>query len=267
MNQTSRLQEAPEPTDLEGWRQAISQGLLSKFRPEAIVAALQDLGPLTDSTVRNPLAKQISNIIIRSARRLVGTNHPNRGEDIIYRAHGQLFEAVLRPNSADGKGLREKFGLWVSYRVKDAIAAEYRHSRIPVETNIKTIVRGRTVEETVQIVPGHEPEEPANDSDLGDDAEARNSNRDPSLLDGVRDLDQWIDIKRLMAVVPDERKRLAFYLHMDKVPYGSKRGYSIARALDVSAKTAKQWVEEVQEVLQSDPEIQDLQKASLGDRT
>jgi hypothetical protein len=54
---------------------------------------------------------------------------------------------------------------------------------------------------------------------------------------------------------------------MDDIPFGSKRGDSIARALRVSAKTAKEWVEKVQEILQSDAEIQDLQKASLGDHT
>jgi len=67
--------------------------------------------------------------------------------------------------------------------------------------------------------------------------------------------------------VPNERKRLAFYLHMDKVPFGSTRGYSIAKALDISAKTAKEWVEEFRSILESDTEIQELQKASLGDRT
>ena len=54
---------------------------------------------------------------------------------------------------------------------------------------------------------------------------------------------------------------------MDDVPFGSTRGYSIAQALGVSAKTAKQWVEEVRELLQLDHEIQELQKASVGDHT
>lgn len=144
---------------------------------------------------------------------------------------------------------------------------EQKHSRIPVTAKIKKTVRGRKFEETAQIAPGHEPTEPANDTDLGEDASPRNSNRDLSLLDGVRDLDEWIDIQHFMRAVPDGRKRLAFYLHMDKVPFGSTRGYSIARALGVSAKTAKEWVEEVQEILQSGTEIQELQKASVGDHT
>jgi hypothetical protein len=267
MDQTPRRQQAPQPSDLEGWRQAISQGLLPTFRLEALVAAIQDLGPLADSKVRNPLAKHLSDAISRLLRRLVGMNHPNRGEDIIYRVHGQLFEALLKPNSADGKALREAFTARVSFRIKDAIATEHQHSRIRVEATIKKSVKGRKIDEIVQIVPSQEPSDAANDSDSAGDASPQNFNRDLSLLDGVRDLDQRIDIEHFLKAVPDERKRLAFYLHMDDVPYGSKRGNSIARALGISAKTAKEWVEEVQEILQSDTEIQDLRKASLGDHT
>ncbi len=267
MNQTPRPRQAPEPTDLEGWRQAISQGLLSIFRLEAIVAAIQDLGPVADLRVRNPLAKHLSNAMIRLLRKLVGINHPNRGDDIIYRVHGQLFEALLKPASADGKALRESFTTCVSFRVKDAIAMERRHSRIPVESKIKKSVKGQKIDEIVQIVPSHVPPDAANDSELDDEASPQNFNRDLSLLDGVRDLDQRIDIERFMKAVPDERRRLAFYLYMDDVPFGSKRGNSIARALGVSAKTATEWVEEVQKILQSDTEIQELRKATFGDRT
>jgi hypothetical protein len=267
MDQTSRQQQAPEPTDLEGWRQAIRQRQLPTFRLETLVAALQDLGPLVDPTVRNPLANHLSNAIIRLLWKLVGSNHPNQGDEIIYRVHHHLFVALLRPDSADGKALRETFATCVSFRIKDAIAMERRHSRIPVEATIKKSVKGRKINETVRIVPSHEAPDAANDSDSDDDGSLQNSNRDLTLLNRARDLDQCIDIVHFMKAVPDERKRLAFYLYMDDVPFGSKRGDSIARALDVSAKTAKQWVQEVQEILQSDPEIQDLQKASLGDHT
>ena len=181
--------------------------------------------------------------------------------------HGQLFEALLKPNSADGKALRQAFTARVSFRIKDAIAAEHQHSRVPVEAKITKSVKGRKIAETVQIVPNHEPSDAANDSGSDDETSPHNSNRDLNLLNGVRDLDQKIDIEHFLKVVTDDRKRLAFYLHMDRVPYGSERGNSIARALGVSAKTAKEWVEEVREILQSDTEIQELQKASLGDHT
>lgn len=257
MNQKARLQKAPKSTDLEGWRQAISQGSLPTFRLEDLVAALQDLGPLTDPHVRNPLAKHLSNAMTGLLRRLVGPNHPNQGDDIIYRVHGQLFEALVKPGSADGKGLRQAFTARVSFRVKDAIALEYQHSRIPQlqpkgvpaedDEQIEdvpsdggtTTAPDSTVEEAVApLNPGrdlnlhHDSASDAVDEPESDDVAApRNSNRDLTLFDGVRDLDQIVDIKRFMEAVPNHRKRLAFYLYMDDVPFGSTRGYSIAKAL------------------------------------
>ncbi len=257
----------PASTDLDGWRHAIRDGLLPTFRLEAIVVAIQDLMPLANSTVKNPLIKHLSDAMTRLLRRLVGTNHPNRGENIIYRVQGQLFEALLDPGSADGKGLRQAFTARVSFRIKDAVATEQQHSRIPVEAKIKRSVKGKTIDEIVQLLPTYEAPEAANNSDTGEEASARSSNRDLSLLNGVRDLDQRIDIELFLKAVTDKRKRLAFYLYIDDVPYGSKRGNSIARALGVSAKTAKEWVEEVRAILEADSEIQKLQRASLGDNT
>jgi hypothetical protein len=105
MDQKPRLQKAPKPTDLEGWRQAISRGLLSTFRLEDIVASIQDLGPLADSNVRNPLARHLSNAMTRLLRRLVGLSHPNQGDDIIYRVHGQL----LKPCSSQAQLMAKHF--------------------------------------------------------------------------------------------------------------------------------------------------------------
>jgi hypothetical protein len=261
MDQRPRHQQAPNPTDLEGWQQAISQGLLAKFRLEAIVAAIQDLGPLADSKVLNPLIKHLSDAMTKLLRKLVHTSHPNRGEDIIYRVQSQLFEALLRPKSADGKALRQAFTPRVSFRIKDALAAEYQHSHIPVDRKIHQSSEGRKIEEIVKTTPDHEHGEPANDSDLKENPLPQGSDSDLTILG------QQIDIENFLKAVPDPRKRLAFHLHMDDIPYGSRRGHSIARALGVSAKTAKEWVEEVQEILQSNAEIQNLRKATLGDRT
>lgn len=268
MSHNRRSEAPPDSTDLEGWRGAINAGLLSKFRMEAIVAALQDLGPLADQSVRNPLARHLSDFIMKKLRSLVGFNHPNQGKDIIYRVHGEIFEALLTPESKDGKALREAFVPRLTFRIKDAIAAERRHSRIPVSGKIKKTLKDRTFVETVRVIPAKEPGSAANDSqfDTGR-TPARNSNRDLSLLDGVRDLDQSIDIARLMQLVTDERKRLAFHLHMDGVPFGSTKGNSIARALGISSKTAAEWVEEVKALLASDEQIQELQKSSVGDST
>jgi DNA-directed RNA polymerase specialized sigma24 family protein len=264
-------QDPPQPpgsTDLEGWRQAIANRQLSRFRLETLVAVLQDLGPAADPTVRNALAKHLSDAMTRLLRRLVGTNHPNRGDDIIYRVHRDMFEALLDPSSADGKALREAFTARISFRIKDAIIEEKRHGKIPVQVNRTTVTKRRKFVEKVRLVPPGATPDTANDPyGDGEEVPRRDPNRDPSFLHGVRDLDETIDLKRFLTAVPDERKRLAFYLCLDDVPFESKKGNSIARALGISSKTAREWVEEVRAALELNEEIQELQKASLGDNT
>jgi hypothetical protein len=80
----------PASTDIDGWRDAIADGSITSLRFEALAAALQDLGP--------------------------SVNHPNRWDDIIYRIHGQVFEASLQPNAADGRAFRAGFASIVSFR-------------------------------------------------------------------------------------------------------------------------------------------------------
>jgi hypothetical protein len=262
----------PKSTDLEGWRKAITEGRLPTFRLEALVAALQDLEPTADVRVRNALAKHLSDATIKLLRKNVGFNHRNQGEDIIYRVHADMFDALLKPQSADGRALRETFGPRVLFRVKDAIAAENRHGRIPLEGKIKvarkTLKPGEdTFTEIIRTTGPVELPEPANDVTLsdGEDAGPNTANRDLSLLDGVRDLDEQIDVARLLELVTDDRKRLAFHLYMDRVPYKSKKWNSIAKAINKSSETAKDWIEEVQELLKLDKEVQELQKSRTGD--
>jgi hypothetical protein len=160
------------------------------------------------------------------------------------------------------------------FRVKDALTVENRHTRIPVEKKI-SVPRENAKPgndkfiDIIRTTRPAEPPEPANDLNLsdGEDAGACTANRDLSLLDGVRDTDERIDVQRLLEVVTDDRKRLAFYLHMDRVPYKSIKGHSIAKAINKSAETAKDWVEEVQELLKLNKEVQELQKSRTGDKT
>ena len=93
----------PASADLEGWRQAVAQGQLEKFRPEALLCAVQDLGPGGDQTVLNPIAKRLSAIIMKMARKHVGTNKPNMGLDIMHRVHTGIWASLLDPESEDGR--------------------------------------------------------------------------------------------------------------------------------------------------------------------
>jgi hypothetical protein len=73
----------PASSDLEGWRRAVARGQLGSFRPEALLCAVQDLGPDADPRVLNPIAKHLSDIVMKMARGYIGTNKPNKGVDII----------------------------------------------------------------------------------------------------------------------------------------------------------------------------------------
>lgn len=249
----------PKSTDLSGWRQVVADGRFRQFPMESIVAAIQDLGPNTDKTVRNALARRFSDEVYSRLRNNVGRNHPNAGRDIIDRAHFQLSQALARPKSADGNGMREAFGSRVMFRLKDAIAKEARDRRIPDEAKLKKSKKTRTAdkpapedgEEAKFIEIGEHPDlaDVAEASD-GEDAAPSGVPRDLSLLDGVRDLDQQIDVDRFLEEnIADDRKRLAFRLFMDDFPYKSKKSKSIAEALGIDEKTARDWIEEVQELL------------------
>ena len=122
----------PDPVDLEGWKKAVACGWIAQFPPEALVAALQDRGPGLDPTIRDPIARQLNRMLMAWLRGHVGHNHVAGGEDIILRIQFTIFEALLDKNSADGKALRVAFWARVSFRAKDAIAKEYRDSRIPL---------------------------------------------------------------------------------------------------------------------------------------
>jgi DNA-directed RNA polymerase specialized sigma24 family protein len=71
------------------------------------------------------------------------------------------------------------------------------------------------------------------------------SDRTPRKPDPHQELDEQMDVERVLSNVTDERKRLAFRLFMENYPLESKKTTSIAMVLGVNAKTAGQWIEEV----------------------
>lgn len=215
-NYSTSEEPPPRSTDLDGWRRAVADGRLGDFKMESIVAAIQDLGPNTDKNVLNPLLLHVSDTMMRILRKRVGKNHRNQGEDIVDDAHGQLVRALLNPKSADGKGLRKAFIARVQFRLADAIRAEQNNREYAAE----------------------------NLNDLSDA-------RQPQEIDPRQELDEQMDVEHVLSHVTDERKRLAFRLHMEGIPLESKRGASISKALGVSSKTAGQWIEEVRALLRN----------------
>ncbi|HKX50762.1 MAG TPA: hypothetical protein VJQ48_10075 [Candidatus Binatia bacterium] len=245
----------PKSTNLAEWQEVVAKRRLGEFSLEAITAAFLDLGPNADRSIRHDLARYISDEIYTRLRRNVGRNHPNEGNDIIDRVHFQLFEALARPQSKDAKGMRVAFASRVMFRLKDAIAVEARAQRVPDETatkenkkskNDKTLKKdGETI---LHVEISKHPD--LIQEVISDDLEfvgGSGIQRDPTLMAGVCDTDENFDVNRfLMENIPDYKKRLAFRLFMEDVPYKSKKANSIAEALDIDEKTARLWIEEVQ---------------------
>ncbi len=205
-------QHRPPPDDLAEWRRLANEGQLSKYPPEAIVAVVQTIGPNGDKRALNALMKHLSDVMLRILRRTIGRNHANEGVDMIEEAHGKLIVAVLKPKSPDGIGLREAFRARVEFRAADAIrAGSLSANRYPYaeDDGVLPITKKGKWSES----------------------------EEHAYVEGV--------LRR----IEDPRKRAAFRLHMNGVPKGSKRVDSIASALGVSAKTAGEWIAEVESQL------------------
>lgn len=211
-----KIEEPPSDTDLEAWRQIAAKDGLRRIPPEKIVAAIQRIGPSGDQRLLNALMGHISDEILRILRRRVSTQYRNKGNDIIERAHEQLIVAILKPHSADGKGMRVAFVARVRFRADDAIRAEMsNHKRY---THYETNEDGETVEPADGQAPDH--------------------------------VEQVAYVEHLLSKIPDPRRCLAFRLHMEGCPITSDKGpESIARTLGVSDKTARAWIDEVQTLL------------------
>jgi len=207
-------------TNIDRWRRFISEGALDSVPMEEIVAAVQDLGPYADPRVLNPLMLHITDALTRLLRKRVWRSHPNEGNDIIERAHETIIGAVLQPQSADGKGLRECFEARVALRLKDAIRAERQNAR-----------RHPSADEDGDSRPLPTP-----DAGYGSHVV----------------MEEHAHVEALIAMIDDHRKRLAWRLHMEGVPIESKKVKgTIAQATGVSGRQVQDWLDEVKEFLKS----------------
>lgn len=267
-------EDPPKSTDLDGWRKAITNNRLKEFRLEAIVAAFQDLG-ITDPQVQNALAKHLSDSIVRILRTKVGFNKPNQGEDIIFRVHGDIFAALMSPKSADGRNLRLAFGPRVEFRMKDAIAKEQRDRWTADDIALdkktkKEKLNGRPVSETVQLEASTDVKEPDVETREIEEGGTDDTNESGNAFDdGLTETDEHIDVERILDRVSDPKKRLAFHLFMNDVPFKSKHKNveTIAKALNISERTAREWVKEVRRFLAETDEVTHLMKFKAGERS
>jgi DNA-directed RNA polymerase specialized sigma24 family protein len=207
-------EEGPDPSDIAAWREAINSQSLSRILGHRLVAAAQHIGPSGEKRVVNALMNEITERIMRILRRHIGRNHRNEGWDLIEEAHGKLIDAVLLPESADGKRMRTAFVTTVKFRAADAIR------------------RGKLDSDRYAYSEAEAPREGGHD-DLSSPPE------------------ECAHIDSVLNRIADPRKRLAFQLHLDGVPRNSSKVESIASALGVSAKTAETWVKETEEEIKA----------------
>jgi DNA-directed RNA polymerase specialized sigma24 family protein len=287
--------DPPPSTDLEGWRQAIADGRLRKFRLETIAAAFQDLGE-ADLRVREDLAKHLSGAIIGMLRKRIDVRKPNGGEDIIFQVHEVIFVALLNPGTADGKQLRNGFGGIVNFRLKSALAESHSDQIVPAPKPSKSSAKSRakyavgakakpvkkTAEETAAEVdevasalkqeaadsPDDKPgEEKSPEADHGDDRPPpyiMDDAEDDAIGPGKSNYDP-----NLMAVVRHMDNQIDRHRILAKIPDRVKQlAFSlhvdrepqevIARACGVSTRTIRTWIAEIQENLQQTKEAQEL---------
>jgi len=265
----------PKSTDLAGWREAIAAGRLKSFRLEALAAAFQDLGH-RDTQVRNALAKHLSDSVLGLLRRRVSFSKPNQGQDIILRVQGEVFSALLQPQSADGRALRKAFGPRVEFRLKDALAAEDRERGMPTARKEKKAPpaegEGDAEEPGIDIDGAREPADSDDVSEPTCRADRLSPQEDvvddlPS--DEMEKMFDEINVEQILDSVTDYRKRLAFRLYMEDVPFKTTKEntVSIASVLDVSEKTARDWVTEVRQLLGQHQGVKRLQQPRVGVRS
>jgi hypothetical protein len=275
---------APKSTDLAGWHQAVAENRLGCLKLEAITAAFQDLRRRSDREdyVEQALIKYLSDSILRTLRKHVGTNHPDGGREIILRAHHQLIAALLKPGSADGKGMRVAFASRVIFRMKDALVVEFRERHVAGFTPLAKEGRprriGKNANPEVSSLDDSELDEPlsleacsgeSEDNESGDDELASRLPRRRVETDESRETCEQIDVDRILSRIRDFRKRLAFQLYLKDVPFKSKRPDvdTIAKAVGISERTARAWVQEVIEFLQTDEEVLNLWKLKVGEKS
>lgn len=218
MRTSAKTDEPPSSANVQGWRDAVAAGRLNSLRPEDIIAAIHLIGPTGDQRLLTSLLGYISDLMVRHLRRRVGKNHPNEGRDIIERAHHALVVALFKPDSADGKGLREAFWARMDFRIADALIAEGRHAKR--YEPYPTTDEGETIEPPDKL-PGDYAEQAAY-------------------------------VEEVLKKIADPRKKKAFRLLMDGYQLSAGKGRpSIATELGVSAKTAGAWIAEIQALLKN----------------
>ncbi len=224
---TAKIKKAGEPPshlDVQAWADVIRTCRLDHFRLEVIVFAIQSIGPDGNQRVRGALTGYISEAMLRIMSGKVRKTYKDGGQEIIWRTHDNLIAAMLTPGSADGRALCETFKATVELRLIDSVRDEAKyHSRH----------KPQTVQST-------------------DDQDNGFSQIDAPDYQPADYAEQIAHVESVLKKILDPRKRQAFRLHMEGVPFDIGKGTkSIAQELGISSKTAGEWVNDIKALLKA----------------
>jgi hypothetical protein len=219
-----KLGEPPSHLDVQAWTDIINSDGLANVCAEDIVAAIQGIGPDGDKRVRSALTGHISEAMLKIMSGKVRKSYNDGGREIIWRALDKLIFAVLTPGSADGMALCATFRATVELRLIDSVRDEIKyHSRfepLAVQTN--------------EITSNADYE-----MDFPDDKPTNYA-------------EQMAQVESVLKKISDPRKQRAFRLHMEEIPILPGKGtISIAQELNISARTAGEWIKEIKALLEA----------------
>lgn len=202
---------APPPDDVEGWAAVVAApAKLALLKREDIIRAARHPAVRVNRHVFSGIMEFLNRAILKEAGNRVRTSWKNDGREIAERVQHHLITTILDLSSADGKQMEKRYWAVLKNRTIDAVRDEWKR-----EPSTPDAVSAEDAEEV-------------GDTDTMQLAEYR------------------AEIERILSSVPDERKKLAFRLHLQGVPLKPGKGTtSIGGALRVSDKTAGHWVAEM----------------------
>ncbi|KQP22316.1 hypothetical protein ASF27_14600 [Methylobacterium sp. Leaf102] len=195
----------------EFWTGIVERGGLARQDPRQIVAGCRRLHPRRHERLRGDLVIHLAERAERVLRALAGAGLRHGGEDPVGDVVDAMVEAVLDPSSADGAGFEQSFRGKLQHRLIDKI----RRGKVR-----------RDIEQPAVCDAEGQPVDPIDGSSLGPEDEAM--------------------IQSVLAQLP-EKHRLAFKLFRQGFDFSSKADKSIAGMLNITPKTAKEWVDRARE--------------------
>jgi hypothetical protein len=208
---------APPPDDVPGWAGVLAApGKLVALRREDVIRAVRHPSVRAHGQVFSGIMEFLNRAILKEAGNRVRTSWKDHGQQIAERVQHHLITAILDLSSADGKQMEKRYWAVLNTRTIDAVREEWSRAQY-----------------TSDAVPIDDLEEIDN-------------------TDTMRLAEYRAEIERILSSVPDERKRLAFRLHLQGVPLKPGKGTtSICDTLGVSDKTAGLWVAEMLALVKS----------------